>query len=32
VVSKEDDELAGVYDVHSGAEGETRRGVPFAEL
>jgi general secretion pathway protein G len=32
VVSKDDDELGGVYDVHSGAKGETRAGVPFAEL
>lgn len=32
VVSKEGDESGGVYDVHSGAKGETRAGVPFAEL
>jgi general secretion pathway protein G len=32
VTSKEDDELQGVYDVHSGAEGATRAGVPFGEL
>ncbi|MCJ7555649.1 MAG: type II secretion system GspH family protein [Gammaproteobacteria bacterium] len=32
VVSKDGDELRGVYDVHSGAKGETRAGVPFAEL
>lgn len=32
VSSRDDDELAGVYDVHSGAEGTNSKGVPYAEL
>ncbi len=32
VVSKDDDSSGGVYDVHSGATGATRAGVPFADL
>ncbi|MDH5620466.1 MAG: type II secretion system GspH family protein [Gammaproteobacteria bacterium] len=32
LVSHKDGEMDGVYDVRSGAEGTTVKGVPFAEL
>jgi general secretion pathway protein G len=32
VVSRESGDISGVYDVHSGAEGQSSDGVPFSEL
>jgi general secretion pathway protein G len=32
VVPPEDPEKGGVYDIHSGAEGSTKDGVPYGEL
>jgi general secretion pathway protein G len=32
IVGRESGDIAGVYDVHSGAEGLSSNGVPFSEL
>jgi general secretion pathway protein G len=32
VTNRDDGDVSGIYDVHSGAEGSTDKGVPFAEL